>query len=59
MLILTLITSTLLAALIWFVIGARLELHEQQRQNELMNFVAYALGAMPVAFVLIFFGLGG
>ncbi len=58
-LILTLATSLLLASVLWFVLGNRLQLSEDPSHNEWLNFAAYYLGTLPVSFVLIFFGLGG
>ena len=58
-LILTLITSLFIGGALWFVLGSRLKLSTDDEQNQLLNLIAYMLGALPVAFVLIFFGLGG
>ncbi len=58
-LLLSLFTALLLAAALWFVIGSRLQLSDDERQNELFNYLAYTIGALPVGFVLVFFGLGG
>jgi len=58
-LILTLITSFFIGGALWFVLGSRLKLSTDDEQNQLLNLIAYMCGAIPVAFVLIFFGLGG
>ena len=57
--VLTLATSLFIAGGQWFAIGSRLKLSSDAQQNELLNFAAYFLGALPVSFVLIFFGIGG
>lgn len=58
-LILTLLCSIILGGLAWLVLGNRFALAEDQKQNEMLNFMAFVFGALPVGFVLIFFGLGG
>ena len=58
-LILTLILSFVIAGLLWFTLGSRIALAEDSRGNELVNLVLYALGALPVSFVIVFFGIGG
>ncbi len=57
--VLTLATSLFITAPLWFVLGSRLQLSEDERQNEMLNFAAYFLGTLPLSFVLIFFGIGG
>ena len=58
-LILTLVTSLLIAGPIWLVLGSKLVLSTDEQQNELLNLAAYFLGTLPVSFVIIFFGIGG
>lgn len=58
-LILTLILSFAIAGLLWFTLGSRIALVEDSRENDLANLVLYALGALPVSFVIVFFGIGG
>ena len=58
-LILTLILSFVIAGLLWFTLGSRVALAEDSRENDLVNLVLYALGALPVSFVIVFFGIGG
>ena len=57
--ILTLALSLFIAGGIWLTVGSRLQLSEDENQNEWLNFAAYYLGAVPLSFVLIFFGIGG
>jgi hypothetical protein len=57
--VLTIIISVLIGAAIWFVLGSRFGLSDDERLNELLNFIAFVIGVLPVAFVLVFFGLGG
>jgi hypothetical protein len=57
--ILTLALSLFMSGALWFGLGSRINLNDDQDVNELLNFAAYFLGSLPVSFVLIFFGLGG
>lgn len=56
--VLTVICALLIGGVLWLVIGSRFKLDEDTDQNDRINFVLYCLGAVPVGFVLIFFGLG-
>jgi hypothetical protein len=58
-LILTLILTFLLAGGLWFLLGSRLSLAAEARENDLANLLVYFLGFLPVSFVLVFFGIGG
>ena len=58
-LILTLLLSFVIAGLLWFTLGNRIALAEDSSENDLVNLVLYALGALPVSFVIVFFGIGG
>ena len=55
---LTTIGSLLLGAGVWFALGSRFTFDDDERRNDLLNFVAFACAAVPVVFVLVFFGLG-
>ena len=54
-LILTLILSFIIAGLLWLTLGSRIALAEDSSENDLANLVLYALGALPVSFVIVFF----
>ena len=56
-LILTLILSFVIAGLLWFTLGSRIALAEDSSENDLANLVLYALGALPVSFVIVFLAL--
>jgi len=58
-LILTLILTFLLAGGLWFVLGSKLSLADEDRENDLANLLVYFLALLPVSFVLVFFGIGG
>jgi hypothetical protein len=58
-LILTLILTFVSAGVLWLLIGSRLALAEDARENDLANLLAYGLALLPVSFVLVFFGIGG
>lgn len=57
-LVLTMICSLFIGAGLWFAIGSRFRLDEEDEKNQLMNFLVYFVGTIPISFVLIFFGLG-
>ena len=57
--VMTLALSFVLAALLWLVIGSRFRLASERAGNDLLNIAAYFGGCLPIAFVLVFFGLGG
>lgn len=56
--VLTLAGALFISGAFWFSVGSRFRFAVDEQQNELLNFSAYFLAAMPVSFVLIFFGLG-
>ena len=56
--VLTLIMSLFVAAVVWFIIGSRVEFSPDENHNDLLNFLAYYAGAIPVSFVIVFFGIG-
>ena len=57
--ILTVITTFLLAAGVWLAVGSRVAFSDEEAVNDIVNFVFYLGAALPLAFVLVFFGLGG
>lgn len=57
--LLTIISSVLLGGLIYLIAGTRVNLSDDPQQNDLFNCLAYIVGALPVAFVAVFFGIGG
>ncbi|MEM7080278.1 MAG: hypothetical protein AAF513_16785 [Pseudomonadota bacterium] len=57
--VLTIFLSVLLGGLAYLLVGTRLQLSDEERQNDLFNFIAYVFGALPIAFVAVFFGIGG
>ncbi len=57
--ILTFLLALLLAAGGLLIVGSRLRLSKESDRNDRLNFAAYYLAALPVSFVLVFFGLGG
>ena len=58
-LILTLILAFVMAGLLWIVVGSRLQFVDDSRENDLANLVVYGFGALPISFVIVFFGIGG
>jgi hypothetical protein len=55
--VLTLALTTILAGSVWLVVGTRLKLAGDPRQNELLNIVVYAAIALPFAFAVVFFAV--
>ena len=55
----TLVVSFLLAAVLWLILGSRFRFAAERAENDLLNLAAYFGGCLPVAFVLVFFGIGG
>ena len=56
--VLTLIGAVFIAGAAWLGLGSRFRLVDDDERNDRLNFAAYYLGALPVAFVVVFFGLG-
>jgi hypothetical protein len=48
-----------MAGLLWFFVRSRIQFVDDSRENDLANLVIYGLGALPVSFVIVFFGIGG
>ena len=57
--ILTFIGSIVCGGLAFIFLGERWQLDTQPEQNGLKNFIAFCLMALPIVFLLVFFGLGG
>ena len=57
--VMTLVVSFVLAAVLWLVIGSRFQFAPERAANDLLNIAAYFGGCLPIAFVLVFFGIGG
>ena len=56
--LLTVIGAFFLAGLVAMIVGSRFRLDADEQRNDALNFVGYFLGALPIAFVIVFFGLG-
>lgn len=57
-LILTLLGALFLGGGAWLGLGNRFNLDANEERNDLLNFLAFYVGALPVSFVLVFFGVG-
>jgi len=58
--ILTFLIAFLGGAGAWLLIGARFSLDaEDAERNDLLNLIAYISAALPIAFGVVFFLLGG
>ena len=57
--LMTLVVSFLFAAALWLIVGSRFRFAAERAENDLLNLAAYFGGCIPVAFVLVFFGIGG
>lgn len=56
--ILTMVMSLFLGAAVWFARGSVYQFSEFEDKNELLNFGLYYAGAIPISFVIVFFGIG-
>ncbi|NCF32718.1 MAG: hypothetical protein GWP50_04015 [Proteobacteria bacterium] len=57
--LMTLVVSFLFAGVLWLIVGSRFRFTAERAENDLLNLAAYFGGCIPVAFVLVFFGIGG
>jgi hypothetical protein len=55
--VLTLALTTIFAGGSWLLVGSRLKLAGDPRQNELLNILVYAAVVLPFAFTLVFFAI--
>jgi hypothetical protein len=58
-LVLTIALALFISGPLWWILGSRFAMSEDEQRNQLLNFAAYFVGSLPVSFVLIFFGIGG
>ncbi len=56
--VLTMIASVFIGGGLWLGVGSRFRLSPDDAQNDLFNCVAFILGAIPISFVIVFFGIG-
>jgi hypothetical protein len=56
----TTLFAFLLGGCAWLLAGSRLSLDaEDHQRNDILNLIGYIAAALPLAFVLVFFALGG
>jgi ABC-type sulfate transport system permease subunit len=55
--VLTLTLTVIVAGVAWLILGSRLSLHEDARQNDLLNLLSYAGIALVPIFVIVFFAM--
>jgi ABC-type sulfate transport system permease subunit len=55
--VLTLTLTAIVAGIVWLILGSRLSLHEDPRQNDLLNLLSYAGVALVPIFVIVFFAM--
>ena len=55
--VLTLTLTVIVAGVAWLILGSRLSLHEDVRQNDLLNLLSYAGIALVPVFVIVFFAM--
>jgi ABC-type sulfate transport system permease subunit len=55
--VLTLTLTAIIAGVAWLILGSRLRLHEDARQNDLLNLLSYAGIALVPTFVIVFFAM--
>ena len=55
--VLTLTLTAIVAGIVWLILGSRLSLHEDPRQNDLLNLLAFAGMVLVPIFVMVFFAM--
>lgn len=55
--VLTLMLTVIVAGVAWLILGSRLNLHADARQNDLLNLLSYAGVALVPIFVIVFFAM--
>lgn len=55
--VLTLVLTVIAAGSLWLLIGNRLRLDEDARQNEILNLAVYAALVFPGFFLIVFFAM--
>jgi ABC-type sulfate transport system permease subunit len=55
--VLTLTLTVIVAGVAWLILGSRLGLHGDARQNDLLNLLSYAGIALVPIFVIVFFAM--
>ena len=58
-LILIFISAFVLAGFSWLLLGSRFSLRAEGSDNDMANLMAYFAAFVPIAFVIVFFGIGG
>ena len=53
--ILTIVLAFIVGGSAWLLLGPRLPLAAAAEQNQLLNLIAYVVGVLPVAFLIVFF----
>jgi Na+/H+ antiporter NhaC len=56
--ILTLVVTAIVSGAAWLMLGNRLRLSADERQNDIANLASYAVVLLPIAFVIVFFAMG-
>lgn len=54
---LTLVLTAIVSGIAWLALGSRLKLHEDERQNDVLNLLCYAAIVLVPAFLLVFFAM--
>jgi hypothetical protein len=57
--VLTLLLAFLCGGGLWLALGPRLALSQEAEQNDILNLVVYVGGAVPLAFIVVFYLLAG
>ena len=55
--VMALVLSLLGASVFWLILGELMALSTHEEQNSMLNFLIYFLCALPVAIVVVFFGM--
>ena len=55
--VMSLVITCLITGVLWFALGSRFRLSEENEQNDILNLAAYAAIILPLAFLFVFFVL--
>jgi cytochrome bd-type quinol oxidase subunit 2 len=55
--VLTLTLTAIIAGAAWLILGNRLALHEDERQNEVLNLLSYGGIVLVPVFLVVFFAM--
>ena len=55
--ILTLVLTIIVSGAMWLSLGNRFRFDAAPKRNDVLNLAAYAIGALPIIFAIVFFAM--